>query len=305
MAIQQVRVQINNTWHTLSSTDGSTYTATIASPNVTSYNVNANHYYPVTVEATNMAGTVTTKTDTDPTLGSQLRLYVRETTAPTITIVSPTENQYLGTATPTFEFNITDEVNGSGVKISSLQLTIDDDVYGNTDQGMNISSITNGYKVIFTPTTGLTDGSHTFTISVEDNDGNDGNTIARTFTTDTLAPTLSVTNPSTDGTYTATAAYTITGTTSDATSGVPTVTIKLNDADQGAVTVSSGSFSKQVTLTEGSNTIVVTATDMAGKSTTITRTIILDSSAPIIASINIVPNPVNVGNNYVVTITVQ
>lgn len=50
--------------------------------------------------------------------------------------------------------------------------------------------------------------------------------------------------------------------------------------------------------------IVVTATDKAGKTTTITRTIILDTSAPVIASVVISPNPVNVGANYTVTISV-
>ena len=93
-------------------------------------------------------------------------------------------------------------------------------------------------------------------------------------------------------------------TTSDSTSGVPTIKITLNGSDQGSVTVSNGSFSKAVTLRSGSNTIVVTATDKAGRVTTITRTITLDTSSPVVASVVIDPNPVNIGNNYTVTIKV-
>ena len=96
----------------------------------------------------------------------------------------------------------------------------------------------------------------------------------------------------------------VTGTTSDSTSGTPTVTIKLNDADQGIVTVINGAFSKSVTLSNGVNTIVVTATDKAGKVTTVTRTITLDTSSPVIASVSISPNPVGVGESYTVTIHV-
>ena len=91
MAVKQVRVKINNAWTVLTynNTSGK-YEATIAAPNITSYNVNDRHYYPVTVEATNMAGTVTAKDDTDSELGASLRLKVKEVIAPEISISSPT-----------------------------------------------------------------------------------------------------------------------------------------------------------------------------------------------------------------------
>lgn len=304
MAIKQVRAKINGTWTVLTAGSNNTYTATIAAPNKTSYNVNSGHYYPVTIEATNMANTATTVDDSHPTLGSKLKLVVKETTAPTITLTAPTTNQFLGTATPTIKFTVVDESNGSGINLSSLSVKIDTVTYGNTDSGMTITTTTNGYTVEFVPKTALSDGSHTLTINVSDNDGNAATSATRTFTTDTIAPTLAVTNPSVNGTYTSESELNVTGTVSDSTSGVPTVTISLNGTDQGAVTVSSGAFSKSVTLTNGSNTIVVTATDKAGKTTTITRTITLDTSAPVVASVSISPNPVNVGANYTITVTV-
>ena len=83
MAISKVRVQINGTWHTLSSTDGKTYTGTITAPGTTSYN-NEGGYYDVTVEATNTAGTVSTQNAAGL---ASLKLYVKEKVPPVITII--------------------------------------------------------------------------------------------------------------------------------------------------------------------------------------------------------------------------
>lgn len=303
MPISTVKVTVNGV--TVNATAGSnnTYTATLAAPSITSYNVNSGHYYPVTITATNAAGTTTTANDTHSTLGSSLRLKVKEVTAPTITIVSPTTNQYLASATPTITIKVLDETNGSGIDLTSLSIKVDSTTYTNTSSNVSISSITNGHQITLTPKA-LTDGSHTLTVEVSDNDGNDATSASVSFKTDTVAPTLSVTNPATNGSYVASASLNVTGTTSDSTSGTPTITIKLNNTDQGAVTVSNGAFSKAVTLSNGSNTIVVTATDKAGKVTTVTRTIILDTSSPVIASVSITPNPVDVGESYTVTVTV-
>lgn len=306
MAIKQVRVKVNNVWTTLTldSNDG-LYKATLTAPTITSYNVNSEHYYPVTIEATNMANTVTTVDDTHSSLGEFCKLKVKEITAPTIAITSPTSGQYFGTATPQFKFTVVDEANGSGVSISTLKITLDGTTYTNTSSGVTVASITNGYSVTFTPQSALKDGSHKFKVSVNDNDGNVATSSEVSFTTDTIAPTLNVTNPATNGTYTAESTLVVTGTASDSTSGTPTVTVKVNNGSAQAVTVSNGAFSKSVTLTNGNNTIVVTATDKAGKVTTITRTIILDTSSPVVASISITPNPVNVGGTYTVVVNVE
>ena len=303
MAIDTVKVTVNGTTVTAVSNGNGTYTATLAAPNVNSYNVNSGHYYPVTVVATNMAGTATTVNDQTPTLGTSLRLRVLELTAPTITITSPTSGQYFGTASPEIKFTLSDDANGSGVAISTLKIIVDGKTYTNTSSGVTVSTTSNGYSVTCVPTA-LQDGSHTVKIEVEDNDGNSATSSSISFITDTIAPTLNVTNPSQSGTYVSNASLTVTGNTSDSTSGVPTIKITLNGSDQGTVTVSNGSFSKGITLINGSNTIVVTATDKAGRVTTITRTITLDSSSPVIASVVIDPNPVNIGDNYTVTIKV-
>ena len=303
MAIDTVKVIVNGTTVTAVDNGDGTYTAVLVAPNVTSYNVNSGHYYPVTIVATNMAGTSTTVNDTHSTLGSYLKLRVKETSAPTITISTPTSGQYLSTASPQIKFTVTDEPNGSGVAISTLKIIVDGTTYTNTSDVVNVTSITNGYSVICTPTA-LKDGSHSVSIQVSDNDGNNATSSTINFITDTVAPILSVTNPSANNTYVSNSALTVVGTTSDSTSGIPTIKITLNGVDQGNVTVSNGAFSKAITLVNGSNTIVVTATDKAGKTTTVTRTVVLDTSVPVVASVVINPNPVNVGANYTVTIEV-
>ena len=125
-----------------------------------------------------------------------------------------------------------------------------------------------------------------------------------TIKVDTVPPSLTVTTP-TDELITNTDTLTVSGTTNDATSSPVTVTITLNTVDQGAVTVDGGgAFSKSVTLSEGSNTIVVTATDSAGKASSVTRTVTLDTGAPIFQSVSIAPNPVDAGATYVITVEV-
>ena len=81
MAIKTVRALIDSAWHTLTYNSATgAYEATITAPTETSF-LWANGYYPVDIEVTNDAGTVVTANDT--TMDS-LKLYVRETTAPTL-----------------------------------------------------------------------------------------------------------------------------------------------------------------------------------------------------------------------------
>lgn len=307
MAVQQVRVLVNGTWAilTYNSTSGK-YEGNIAAPNITSYNVNGGHYYPVTVEASDQAGNITTKNDADSTLGNNLKLYVKETTKPTISITNPSAGAYIANNMQPITFQLRDELNGSGIAISSLKFQIDNGaVLTNTSPGMSISSVTGGYDITYTPQSALSDGSHTIKIDISDNDGNSGTQTIVSFTVDTIPPALTITNPINPTSYTNVATLNITGTTSDSTSSPTTVTVKLNGADQGAVTVQAdGSFTKAITLSNGTNTIAIRTTDKAGKYTEVTRTVVLDTVAPIVGSVTIAPNPVNAGQSYLITVSV-
>lgn len=296
MAVQQVRVQLNGSWHTLTY-NGTTgkYEATITAPSTTSYN-QPGGYYPLTVEATDDHGNVATDTSA--------RLTVKEVTKPTISISSPSASARLTNNKPPITFTVVDNSGGSGVDTSTVALKIDGGTaVGDGATGMVRTPITNGYSYTYTPQTALTDGSHTVTVDASDNDGNTGTQKSVSFIIDTVAPTLNVTAP-VDNLKTNIALVNVVGTTNDVTSSDVTVTVKLNGVDQGAVTVTSGSFSKAITLASGSNTIVVRSTDGAGKYTEITRTVSLNTVAPVISNISITPNPADVGTSITISCTV-
>jgi hypothetical protein len=306
VAVQQVRVQINGVWNSLTYNAGSgKWEATIVSPTITSYNLSGK-YYPMVVEAYDVAGNVATKDSSDATLGAALKLTVKETTKPTIAFTAPASDAYLASNTPSILFQLRDETNGSGIKITSLALKVDGGTtIINTSPGVTVTPVTNGYDVTYVPQSALSDGAHTVTIDIQDNDGNAATQVSRSFTVDTVPPTLSITTPSAATTYRNTAALSIVGVTNDSTSSPVVVTITLGGVDQGAVTVDgSGNFTKAITVANGSNTIVITATDRAGKVTTVTRTVVLDTVAPSITAITVTPNPVNTASNYTISVTV-
>lgn len=300
MAIKTVKATINGQTYdlTLNSASGK-WEATITAPGKTSYNL-AGGYYNVSVEATNDAGT---KGSADASTVDGLKLVVKETVAPVITIVSPTAGAYVANSKQPVVFNITDETGGSGVDISTLVVKQD----GTAVAAANIThtAITNGYSVTYTPSAALSDGSHTVTINCKDHDGNAASEKSTTYTVDTVPPTLNVTSPA-DGLITAASSVTVAGTTNDATSSPVVITISLNGTDQGTIPVGTGgTFSKVVTLKEGSNTIIVKAKDAAGKESSVTRTVTLDTSVPKIKAATITPNPVDTGKTMVISVTIE
>lgn len=302
MAVKTVQAIINGvtTTLTLNSSTGK-YEATITVPSKSSYTINDGHYYPVTVKATDVAGNTTTKTDSDTTLGVSLKLKVKEKVAPAITITSPTAGSYITNNKPTIKWKVTDA--DSGVNPATIGITIDS---GSKVTGDSITktAVTGGYECTYTPTTALADGSHTIKIDASDFDGNAATQKTVTFKIDTVPPTLSITAPA-DKLVTNKTAVTVTGTTNDATSSPVTVTVKLNSGTAETVTVGSdGTFSKALTLVTGTNTITVVAKDSAGKTTTVTRTVTVDTTAPVIKSVTINPNPVDCGKTYVISVEV-
>mgnify|MGYP004731859649 FL=1 len=299
MAIKQVRAQLNGTWYTLTlNSSTGKYEATVTAPGATSYNQTGG-YYNVTVEATNTAGTVTTVNASNL---DGLKLVVKERVKPVITILSPSGGAYVTNSKQPVVFTVVDEAGGSGVNLSSVVVKLD----GTTVAAATVThtAVTNGYSFTYTPSAALSDGSHTVAITASDNDGNAADQKSTSFTVDTVPPTLNVTSP-TDGLVTNSGSVTVAGTTNDATSSPVTVKIKLNGTDQGAVTVSSsGAFSKAVTLANGKNTIVVTATDAAGKESSVTRAVTLDTTKPKITAATITPNPVDAGKSVVISVTI-
>ena len=295
MAVKTVVATINgqSVTLTLNSSTGK-WEGTITAPSKSSYN-QSGHYYPVSVKATDVAGNSATVDATHASLGTSLRLVVKEKVAPVITVTAPTAGSFLTNNTPTITWSVTDA--DSGVAASTIGLKID-------STAVDASKITktasgSGYNCSYTPTSALADGEHTLSFTASDNDGNASTAKTVTFKVDTVPPTLSVTSPA-DGLVTNKTTVTVAGTTNDVTSKPVTVTV--NGA---SVTVSSdGSFSKDITLQNGSNTITVIAKDAAGKTTTVTRKVTLDTAAPVFKSISITPHPVDCGKTYVISVEV-
>lgn len=295
MAVKTVVARINgqNYTLTLNSSTGK-YEATITAPGKSSYTQDG-HYYPVTVTATDTAGNSVSKDATDATLGTSLQLKVKEKVAPTITITAPTAGATIINNKPAITWTVADD--DSGVDPATISLKIDSGAVITSGITKTVSG--NGYSCSYTPTEVLADGSHTITVNAKDYDGNAASAKTVTFKVDTVPPTLSVASPA-EGLITNNATLTVAGTTNDVTSSPVTLTVNGT-----AVTVGSdGAFSTKIALTNGSNTITVIATDSAGKSTTVTRHVTLDTAPPVIKAVSITPNPVDAGKTFVISVEV-
>lgn len=292
MAVKTVQYIFNGQTYNLTyNSKTKKYEATVTAPSKSSYN-QTDHVLGGTVKATDQAGNVTTVDQTHSTLGASLKLRVKEKVAPVISITAPSAGAYITNTTPTIEFSVTDA--DSGVNSGTIAVTID----GTAISSVTKTAITGGYKCTCTPAA-LKDGAHTISVTASDNDGNAASAKRSSFTVDTVPPTLSVTAP-TDGLITNKSTVTVTGKTDDATSKPVTVTVNGT-----AVTVGTdGAFSKDVSLANGSNTITIIAKDKAGKTTTVTRTVTLDTVAPVIKSISLTPNPVDCGKTFVIAVEV-
>lgn len=294
MAVKTVQVVINGQTHTLTyNATTKKYEATITAPATSSYNQNG-HYYNVKVKATDEAGNSVTKDATDTTLGSSLQLKVKEKVAPVISITAPSSSAKLTNNKP-----VTDA--DSGVNPSTIKLIIDSQTI---TTGITKTQSGKNYTCSYTPTTALSDGTHTIKVSASDYDGNVATQKSVTFTVDTVPPELSVSAP-VDNLVTNQSSLVVKGTTNDVTSSPVTLTIKLNGGTEQTVEVGSdGSFTKTLTLVTGENTIVITAKDGAGKTSTVTKKVVLDQTAPVIQSVTISPNPVNAGATYTISVEV-
>lgn len=300
MAIQTAQAVINGQTYNLTyNSETQLYEAEITAPQKSSYNNNIGHYYPITIKVTDTAGNTTTVTDTDATLGDDLKLYVEETTPPVISIISPTDGQTTTNNKPTVTWQVTD--NDSGVNPDTIGITINNG--GKITEGITKTAITGGYKCTYAITFSLPDGTNTIKCDASDYDGNEAVQRNVSFVVDTIPPSLSVTSP-VNNLITNNKTLAVTGTATDVTSSPVSVTVKLNDGSAQHATVGiNGVFSLNITLSDGTNIIVVTATDSAGKTSSVTRTVTLDTKAPVISDVTI-PDIVSVGQTFKISVKV-
>ncbi len=316
--INSVKALINGQEYilTLNSSTGK-YEAQGIAPSGSSFNLDGG-YYPIEVTATYVTGTTSVVNDlTEGVVGENCRLVVKEKIKPVAVITYPTQGQYITTEMKKVEFTVLDNTsqeNGySGINLDSIVMTVAgenlaENIVISGKDSFDINATDGGYHCVFHIPSDmiLPDGDYTVSINVADNDGNVADIVSVTSTIDTAPPELSVISP-VEGLSTSESIITISGNTSDVTSAPVSLNITVNGEDKGVVAVNEdGSFSKEINLTSsGYQTIVITATDAAGKISTVTRNIYFSIDVPEIKSVVIVPNPVDGGTTFTIAVEVE
>lgn len=274
MGIVSSRIKLNNSWTTMTK-DGITYSVTLTAPSITSYNLPGG-YYPITLEFTADNGSVITKDATDIFVGDELRLTVKETIAPIVTLVQPVNRSVILDPLTPIKFTIIDEQDGSGVDIDTFTMELDGVVFDKDSPEISYTVNANGYMFTYTPPTLMGEGAHTFIIDCDDNDGNSADTFEGVFTVDTTAPVLIITHPRYgDNLWINTYKIRMEGRAYDAYSNPTAVQIEVDGVDQGSVTVDQdGYFTKIIDIKNGINHVTIKATDASGYTTSLTQTYI-------------------------------
>ncbi len=241
--------------------------------------------YVSTFTATDIAGKTTTLA----------RTITIDTEPPTTTVTSPSSAGWVSTTALSVTGTASD---GTGSGVSQVYVKVDG-LYAAaspTDHSAEDPTVANGWTLA----TGQTSWSSPFTLSsvegrktlwikADDLIGNvttpAGAVASRVdFGLDLNPPTLVFTDSV--GTLLS-AAFTLAGTTTDTNpAGTPTLAVTVDGEASQAVTVGAGAWTFPVAANtsthanDGSHTYVFTATDVAGKTTTLSRTITVDTTPP-------------------------
>ncbi len=188
-----------------------------------------------------------------------VRTVIRDTQQPVLTVNSPANNAVTKQTSITVSGSVTDQ---TAVTVNANGVPLPVDGAGQ-----------------FTGQVPLAEGQNFVTVTATDAAGNAA-TVVRSVTRDTQAPVLTVSAPA-DGAVIDADHVTVAGSVTDATA----VTVTANGAS--LPVAPDHSFSGDVALTEGANTIAVVATDAATNSTTVTRSVTRQTS-------NLPPDPATV-----------
>jgi len=188
-------------------------------------------------------------------------------TGPTISLTNMLTD---GAVTKNTALTIAGTVDGNGTALSSLTLSVNDA----TPEALAFDPTTGAFSTAIV----LVEGANKLVIAATDVNSN-VTTDTRTITLDPLAADLDVTSPTT-GSFTTNALVDVTGTVGSPQS--TTVTIALNGNPAETVALNGGnSFTFQLTLDKGPNTIVVTAADTVPHTQSIQVT--YDPDAPVLS----------------------
>lgn len=274
-----------------------TWTATTNAPANSSWS-QPDHVYKVEIHAVDAANNKATMTSADPTYGDQLKIRVLEKSKPTATIVSPTQGSVLGASEQDIVLEMSD-AGGSGLNETTVVFTVNGESHAGD---LSFTDHESKRRATY-HATGLNDGQNMITFQVTDNDGNVSELATTTFVVSTTAPSLTVNTP-TEGLITNSNRLTVTGSTTPGSDAVTIADVKVNNASVKLSGDSTKTFSHEVTLTEGKNTITIVSTDSIGKATTVTRHVTLDTKAPIITDVVAEATTVDSGGTIKITFKV-
>lgn len=274
------------------------YTGEVKAPESSSYHVNADHYYPVSIRVIDNAGNERIISDSDSDYGEILRLSVLDITAPVITLISPPNKGIVNGTLINSVWQVTDD--DSGVNPDTVTVQIDNGpAIKNNIQKLGIPG---GYECRYIAAY-LSDGDHSLILNAQDYEGNSAAQVASVFTIDNAAPDLALNEPL-DELITNKNTIAISGVANDAT-GVVVVCVYLNGVLERNLQVGeNGEFNTTINLQEGKNKIVVVARDKAGNETKVSREVFLDTFAPIITDVCLSANPVSTGDELLITVFV-
>lgn len=310
MAVKECFVELNGQRYK-AELKGDHYEVQVQAPAKSSW-PETDHVYKLTVGATDMAGNTETVTSDDATYGNQLKLRVLETSKPTITVIKPQNTSVYGNDYVDFEFELNDE-GWSGINRSAIAFKIDGTVLtenktsgpavnaydldkGTNNEGHEQTKL--NYRA-----TGLSNGQHTYSLEIADNDGNKSDKVEGNFVVATAAPTLVVDTPSdnlvtNDGTVKVSGHASMTDPNAKIEANV---TISVNGNEVTAEIGPDGKFEKTVTIPDGEATVTITAKSNNGKETVVTRTVTVDKTKPVIT--DIVTTPLTTNVNGMITVT--
>jgi hypothetical protein len=192
---------------------------------------------------------------------------LRDTVPPNLVITSPPDGTYLNTLTVTIRGTVDDPE--ATVRVGSF--------------GSLIPVVNGAFEV----TAALPfEGSRFITITARDPSGNIGSATLRVIR-DTIAPAVTISTPA-EGSAVNTPVLPVSGTITD--SSPVSATVSVNGGAPETLTVTGSSYSGSVTLSEGSNTLSVVATDAAGNVGSATRSVLLDTVPPTVGFITPAPD---------------
>jgi hypothetical protein len=219
--------------------------------------------------------------------------YNPDTTAPVISIATPTTNTTFSTSLATLNIG-----GNSSDAVGVTQVT-----WSNSRGGTGTASGTTTWSVA---NIALQSGSNILTVSARDAAGNIGtDTLTVTYTPDTTAPVVTITGPTSNATLTVTSTpLALSGTASDAI-GVTQVSWSNSRGGSGNASGTTSWSVGSITLQSGTNVITVTGRDAAGNSSTDTLTVTYnpDTTQPNVSitsptsnsTLTVTSTPLNIG----------